>query len=375
MRGVFWKNGGWWVDWRDAEHRRHRERVGPSKRAAEQALAQRKAEVLAGKFHLPGRRRPLLFADLAREYVAGVKATRAPTTFETVQSRVRPLIEFFGSRRVDQISAFDVERYTRQRIGGVTPRGGARSPSTVSQELVLLHSILAEACRCGLARQNPVVGARRLRAAPRARRILSHDEETRLLSVCGNTWLRAAVLLGLYGGLRRAEIAALTWADVDLAAGIVRVEYGKGGYRRDIQLGEGTCCKLAACRHDGLSETVVPGDTWVGRKQRLSSAFRKAVRRAGLNVGAREPLALHTLRRTYATRLDAAGVDLLTAQALLGHKSVLQTMIYVHPERSRTREAAALLEKSCAEAASAAENGHSVGTEAAGAVPFPADKP
>jgi integrase len=53
---------------------------------------------------------------------------------------------------------------------------------------------------------------------------------------------------------------------------------------------------------------------------------------------------LYDLRHTFATRAVAAGVDLPTLSAMLGHTSITMTMRYVHPAAEQKRLAAAKLE-------------------------------
>ena len=76
---------------------------------------------------------------------------------------------------------------------------------------------------------------------------------------------------------------------------------------------------------------------------RLSSvrkAHNAAIRRALI----KSHFVLYDLRHTFATRAVAAGVDLPTLSAMLGHTSITMTMRYVHPAAEQKRLAAAKLE-------------------------------
>jgi integrase len=61
-------------------------------------------------------------------------------------------------------------------------------------------------------------------------------------------------------------------------------------------------------------------DSWA-----LRSRFKRARDAAGLR-----PLRLHDLRHTYGSLLAAAGVDLVTIQAAMGHSALATTSIYLH---------------------------------------------
>jgi site-specific recombinase XerD len=70
----------------------------------------------------------------------------------------------------------------------------------------------------------------------------------------------------------------------------------------------------------------------------IRRAFYGACRRAGINN-----LLLMDLRRTFATRLLEAGVDIITVQQLLGHTSVTTTQIYTMSNKEEKRRAVLLL--------------------------------
>ncbi len=77
---------------------------------------------------------------------------------------------------------------------------------------------------------------------------------------------------------------------------------------------------------------------------------------------------MYELRHTFATRAVAAGVDLPTLSAMLGHTSITMTMRYVHPAAEQKKLAAASLESfrinGLIEAASEQAVGTNMGTVA-----------
>jgi integrase len=78
--------------------------------------------------------------------------------------------------------------------------------------------------------------------------------------------------------------------------------------------------------------------------ERPIGSVRKAHDSAVEKAGIKEHFRLYDLRHTFATRAVAAGVDLPTLSAILGHTSIQMTMRYVHPAEEQKRFAAGKLE-------------------------------
>ncbi|OOC57405.1 hypothetical protein NOSIN_23705 [Nocardiopsis sinuspersici] len=146
-------------------------------------------------------------------------------------------------------------------------------------------------------------------------------------------------------GLRRGEVLGLRWRDVDLDARVLHVEsqvQQVGGCvvvaepkseasRRTVALDQVTVQVLRAHRRKQQSErsgtgradpdlvfTCIKGGCLA--PDRLSRSFRKLNTESGL-----PPVRLHDLRHGAATFALAAGVDLKTVQAMLGHASIVLT--------------------------------------------------
>lgn len=139
--------------------------------------------------------------------------------------------------------------------------------------------------------------------------------------------------IGLHTGLRRGEILSLSWEDVDLDRGILRVRSSesykvKGGRIRVVPIND-TAGEILSRRVNSrgvIFSGVLP--------ETLSRRFKKSVRRLHL----REDLHFHSLRHTYASWLVQKGVSLYVVQRLLGHSSPTMTQVYAHlaPEDLRT---------------------------------------
>lgn len=156
-----------------------------------------------------------------------------------------------------------------------------------------------------------------------------------------------AVLLGLYAGMRRNEIATLRWSDID-AAGWATI-IGKGDREREIPLHpvivEALAARREEIRRSGPArrkrfDYIFPGR--YGGPQNPTTVWlwvREVAEQAGVGE-----VATHVLRHTaLATSLDTTG-DLRAVQELAGHASPETTAGYTRTTRNRLQAAVTAIE-------------------------------
>ncbi|MGH3115401.1 MAG: tyrosine-type recombinase/integrase [Gaiellaceae bacterium] len=252
-----------------------------------------------------------------------------------------------GGARLAKIQRRDVQRQADELLAS-----GA-DPSTIRNALKPLQVIYRRAIEDGDLAVNPCERLRLPTARGRRERIASPTEAVALIAAL-RPEDRALWGCAFYAGLRRGELRALDWDDVDLADGFIRVERSMDGYGaagepksragrrrvpivaalRDLLVEH----KLVTRREDGL----VFGSS--GPQPFTPSAVRKraltAWRRTGL-----APIGLHECRHTFASLLIAAGVNAKAVTAYLGHASIQTTFdLYGHLMPGNEDEAIALVD-------------------------------
>lgn len=139
-----------------------------------------------------------------------------------------------------------------------------------------------------------------------------------------------AVLLTLYAaGLRLAEATHLQLPDIDSERMQLKVVGGKGGRDRYVPISPRLLGELRSYwKRTRPPLYLFPGKT---PDVPLSSAtIQKVCKLAAAQARINKRVSPHTLRHSYATGLLEAGVDLLMISRLLGHRSFVTTMIYLH---------------------------------------------
>jgi len=207
-----------------------------------------------------------------------------------------------------------------------------------------LHAMFAFAIRRGWCVRNPVALVEKPRGGRNLDiRFLEVQELEALLAATptderGLTE-RVLYLTAAMTGLRRGELLALRWQDIDWTAGVVRVRrnYTRGQFgtpkshrsSRAVPLAQRVRGELEL--HHERSRFQAPADLVFPHPElgvvldpaKLRKRFQAAARRAGLR-----PVRFHDLRHTFGTRMAAAGAPLRWIQEWLGHSDYRTTMLY-----------------------------------------------
>jgi site-specific recombinase XerD len=163
------------------------------------------------------------------------------------------------------------------------------------------------------------------------------SEIERLLRACSNrapTGIRNRALLAVAwrSGLRIGEVLALRQKDVDLDAGTLVVQHGKGDRRRVVGIDAGTgalILRWMQVRAKRGIKSSAPIFCTLAGEEIDQSYVRHLLPRLARKVGIEKRVHAHALRHAYAVELDREGAPLSTIRDLLGHSSASVTDRYL----------------------------------------------
>lgn len=187
--------------------------------------------------------------------------------------------------------------------------------------------------RWTLGRSWPVLALPRLKSEKKLPVVLSRAEVWSLLDRVRNPHARMSLILMYTCGLRVSEALRLRVQDIDSQRMVVSVRNGKGEKDRSVPLPQQTLVQLR------VYWAQYRPATWLfagpnGEPPKRSDGVRGCLKAARRETPLRKKVGCHTLRHSYATHLLEAGVHLRAIQALLGHRSLKTTFIYLHLTQS-----------------------------------------
>jgi integrase len=280
----------------------------------------------------------------------------SPKTAERYRELVEnQIVPHLGGKLIQKLKPADIQAWhstlkTRGRKGGA----GGVAAKTVNHAHAVLRKSLADAHRNDLVAKNVAVAQQPPKGRGTEVVILTDATMKALLTALESRAMYAPVVTALFTGLRRGELLALRWANVDLdgkvfhvrealeetAAGIrVKEPKTRKGFR-DVTLPDLVVDILRKHRQAQLEQRMalglgkLPDDALVFPRpdgtahspKDFSTAWGVVAKAIGL-----PDVTFHALRHTHASQLIDAGVDIVTISQRLGHASPNVTLgIYAH---------------------------------------------
>jgi site-specific recombinase XerD len=364
------RSRNFYIRYYDLRGKRHTESTHSTKRGdAERLLRDRLARKDRGELRPDARK--VTFGDLATMMLVDYR-TKNRRSWRRLEDALARLSAFFGSDAVHEIEG-DTSSRIRSYVGGtraldITPDRIAEykarrlddgaAPATVQIELMALRRMFTLAVRAGRLPQSPHVET--MGPLNNARQGFFEEVDFTALLAELPDYLRPVMRFAYHTGWRvQSEVLPLTWRQVDLQAGIVRLEPGTTKNDEGREFPFDALPQLKAVLDERRAETsalekatgaIIP---WVfhhdGRPIRsYRRAWTSACKRAAWGKGNGDVHVLvrpqllgrivHDLRRTAVRNLERAGVPRSVAMKLTGHKTEAVYRRYAIVSESDLRE-------------------------------------
>jgi integrase len=365
MRGTIIKRGNSYrikislgKDPNTSKYLSHFETVNGSKKDAEKRLNEVIHQLENGAFTKPGK--VTVGEYLAQWLKTYAYPNLAPHTAEGYDSIVsNHLVPVLGNVLVSQLRPDMIQRYITDKLSQRKAHGqGVLSARTVRHHIICLHTALENAVKMGMIIRNPVDAISIPRAERHEMRTMNETDIHIFLEMARPTQYYALFYTAIFTGMRRSELLALRWQDVDLSMLQISVNRSlhqvKGGRiifrqpktdksRRAVALTPSTASLLNEYRDSqnairlSLDYPLLTDDDLVFSQHdgkpflpnTVTHNWIKLARRSGL-----KGIRLHDARHTHASLMLKQGVHPKIVQERLGHSSIqitLDTYSHVAP--------------------------------------------
>lgn len=293
------------------------------------------------------------FGEWARRWLKYKEADISASQYQSYEGYLKRL-ESLNGMRISEIKTYDIQEIIDALAVENPHTGKPTSKKTLGDVKITASQILRLAITNRVLDYNPADAVIIPKNAPQShRRALTKEEQGWILNTPHKMQLAAMIMM--YAGLRRGELLALTWQDINLADRTITinkaVEFRKGiphikgstktnSGMRVVSIPEILAVYLSDQPKSSLlvfpstTGQIVSESSW---RVMWDDYLKEIDKRFGSpKVGKSSILTIshftaHWLRHTYATMLYMAGVDVMTAKELLGHTDIKTTLgIYTH---------------------------------------------
>jgi integrase len=342
------RKDGRWAAYLTLENGKRKYFYGKTKKAALDLLKKAQLEQMQGTLVTSSPR--LTVAQFFTLWLKRRKSSLRIRSYERYEGFVRlQVIPHIGNLQLRKLAPTHLQSLYSELLG----KGGIKA-STVNTLHWMISRACSDAVRWELMAKNPCKAVEPPRRARYEFRALTVEEAQRLLASARGHGMEALFVLALTTGMRRGELLALKWQDIDFELGTVQVRRAftraKGQRyleaepktqksRRSILLAPGTIEILKQHRLKQLEAKQQAGEDWEERDlvfctsvgtplnpNKVLERFGTLLKRAGL-----PHIRLHDLRHSTATIMLKLDVHPKIVQELLGHSRIAETLdIYSH---------------------------------------------
>lgn len=306
------------------------------KQEAEDWAQETERQIRLGKYNFSKSDKEKTFSDLLDRY----RSDGVLEHHKAAEDTLRHLEYFRGRLGAYALAYLTPELLLNERkrlLETPTNRDTKRTAATTNRYMASLSGLLSYGYKnLGWMTANPAGNLLKLKENPKQRRILTPDEELRLLEVCRqsrSTYLYCITLIALTTGARKGEILALTWDCIDFGARLAHIKDSKNGRPRRIALVDAVISELKILHeHRNPAKPLVFASKTAFGELDIKKAWESALKKADI-----KDFVFHGLRHNFASfggQIGATGVQL---RSQLGHSSSSMTDHYSHLDAEATR--------------------------------------
>lgn len=327
---------------------------------AKQALLDIQQAILNGDY-LPISEKRLTYKELFGEWWAIYeKSVKGSTAYSCKAQFSQQILPYFGSKYIDKITMIDCQRWLNKLA--------AEYPTSFKETKARASRVLDYAIKLGMLTRNPfkLVTMPKTQKKERPENFYTKDELRRFLEQARKeSYQKYAMFRWLaFSGMRKGELLALTWPDINFNAGTVAINKtlskdssGKecindtpktSSSSRIVTLDAETMAVLGECRRRQLNNVIYLGQA----KDNLvfpNPVTGKCYVQCTLNIWTKRIAKLagvkaitpHGFRHTHTSLCFAAGLSMQDVKERLGHSSIAMTMdIYTHITQKQSKAGA-----------------------------------
>lgn len=273
---------------------------------------------------------------LENEYIPWHKA-HVKQGSQDIDRIKRHFFESFADKKLTEIDIRSVEKWCTKRLNeGI-------KPSTINRDMTTLKSLFSKALKWEFIKIHPLINLKPFKVDSLSKiRYLTKDEEIslrkildareeKLKKICVSNiffdHVKPMVILSLNTGIRRGELLALEWKNIDFPTCTlsIRGDIAKSSMTRYIPLNSEALETLRRWRKQTFSEGLIFPNKNDAQFSNLRKAWHTILKQAEI-----ENFRWHDMRHHFASRLVMASVDLNTVRELLGHSDIKMTLRYAH---------------------------------------------
>lgn len=310
----------------------------------------------------------ITLAAYCERWLAAIEGSVRPSTHDRYTRVVHGhLLPSLGRVQLGKLSPLMVQDWYADLLRPSQSRPGL-SPTTVNLYHGILHGALDQAVKWRLLVRNVCDAVEPPRPEQNEMSVWDAAQVRTFFATIAGTKHEALYVLAAHTGMRRGELAALRWADVNLEAGTVAVQRtmsrGAAGLvigepktrkgKRQIAIGTSVIASLRRHKAEQNERRLMLGPEWIAadlvfdrgngellHPNIITRTFTTLSERAGL-----PHIRLHDLRHTAATLMLANGEHVKVVQERLGHSDIGITMnLYSHVTQDMQRDAADRMER------------------------------